>query len=548
MRRFTIKTCLSKEKIMQIVNVQQGTPEWFEHRAQSLNASDAPAMMGVSPYKTRDQLIKEMATGIMPEVDEATQRRFDDGHRFEALAREKAEQIVGEELFPVVGYINVDTKHGEKRLSASFDGLTLMGDVAFEHKTLNAALRGCATSDGKKLPIQYRVQMEQQLAVSGAEKVLFVASKWDDDSEMIEPMLYVWYFPDLALRKEIMEGWAKLLEEVEQYTPAEAVEVLDAPRKPDMLPALNVQVSGVVVSSNLEPFKEHALSVIAEINTTLETDQDFADAEATVGWLKKDVAARLKATKDACLAQAADIEAVFRTIDSVIEAADKKRLQLEKLVKARKDQIKEEIVMAARNELRAHYKKLNDGLPHPFLLEKLGGFAEVVKGKRSISSMQAAVNEEMLRCKEIASADAYTAMGRWGELTVSGKSYEWLFPDFAALLEWDGHTFSSIVTSRINQSIEREKHAEEPVRDIAAPEPASEVPIPAPESESKEDGKMLNLGEINRRLSPITLTADGLAQLGFHPAAKEKTAKLYRASEFQSICAALVRHIRAAQG
>lgn len=532
---------------MQIVNVQQGTPEWFSHRAQSLNASDAPAMMGVSAYKTRAQLIHEMATGITPDVDEATQRRFDDGHRFEALAREKAEQIVGEELFPVVGYINVDTQHGEKRLSASFDGLTLMGDVAFEHKTLNAQLRGCAASDGKQLPIQYRVQMEQQLAVSGAEKVLFVASKWNDEAEMIEPMLHVWYFPDLALRQEIMEGWAKLLEEVEQYTPAEAVEVLDAPRKPDMLPALNVQVSGVVVSSNLEPFKAHALSVISEINTTLETDQDFADAEATVGWLKKDVAARLKATKDACLAQAADIEAVFRTIDSVIEAADKKRLQLEKLVKARKDQIKEEIVMAARAELRAHYKKLNDGLPQPFLLEKLGGFAEVVKGKRSISSMQAAVNEEMLRCKEIASTDACTAMSRWGELTVNGVAYEWLFPDFAAMLEWDGHTFSSIVTARINQAIERKKQAEEPVSNVAAPEPAAEAYMTTPEIESKEDGKMLNLGEINRRLSPVTMTADGLAQLGFHPAAKEKTAKLYRASEFRRICAALVRHIQTVQ-
>ena len=204
--------------------------------------------------------------------------------------------------------------------------------------------------------------------------------------------------------------------------------------------------------------------------------------------------------------------------------------------------------MAARAELRAHYKKLNDGLPRPFLLEKLGGFAEVVKGKRSISSMQAAVNEEMLRCKEIASTDAYTAMGRWGELTVSGKSYEWLFPDFAALLEWDGATFSSIVTTRINQAIEREKHADEPVSDVAAPEPATEAPVPTPESKAKEGGKMLNLGEINRRLFPVTLTADGLAQLGFHPAAKEKTAKLYRASEFHSICVALVRHIRAAQG
>lgn len=34
------------------------------HRAQHHNASEAPAMMGCSPYKTRAQLVREMATGI----------------------------------------------------------------------------------------------------------------------------------------------------------------------------------------------------------------------------------------------------------------------------------------------------------------------------------------------------------------------------------------------------------------------------------------------------------------------------------------------------
>ena len=71
----------------QIVNLVQGTPEWAAHRAKHLNASDAPAMLGVSPYKSRAQLLKEYATGIAMEIDEATQRRFDDGHRFGGILR-----------------------------------------------------------------------------------------------------------------------------------------------------------------------------------------------------------------------------------------------------------------------------------------------------------------------------------------------------------------------------------------------------------------------------------------------------------------------------
>ena len=97
----------------------QGSPEWHAHRAQHFNASDAPAMMGCSPYKTRAQLVRELATGVAAEVDAATQRRFDAGHRFEELARPLAEQIIGEELYPCVGT--------DGKLSASFDGLTMDG-------------------------------------------------------------------------------------------------------------------------------------------------------------------------------------------------------------------------------------------------------------------------------------------------------------------------------------------------------------------------------------------------------------------------------------
>lgn len=42
---------------MKTLTLQQGSPEWAAHRAMALNASDAPAMMGVSPYKTRSELV-----------------------------------------------------------------------------------------------------------------------------------------------------------------------------------------------------------------------------------------------------------------------------------------------------------------------------------------------------------------------------------------------------------------------------------------------------------------------------------------------------------
>ena len=117
---------------MQTHNLVQGSIEWLAHRRQYFNASDAPAMMGVSSYKTRNELLHELHTGMTPSVDAATQRRFEDGHRFEALARPLAEKIIGQDLYPVVGTI--------VNLSASFDGLTIDKSVAWEHKTMNAEL------------------------------------------------------------------------------------------------------------------------------------------------------------------------------------------------------------------------------------------------------------------------------------------------------------------------------------------------------------------------------------------------------------------------
>ena len=58
----------------------------------------------------------------------------------------------------------------------------------------------------------------------------------------------------------------------------------------------------------------------------------------------------------------------------------------------------------------------------------------------------------------------------------------------------------------------------------------------------------LKLGDINLAIAPLSITADGLADLGFDPVGNRGAAKLYAASDFPAICAALARVITKAPG
>jgi hypothetical protein len=72
------------------------------------------------------------------------------------------------------------------------------------------------------------------------------------------------------------------------------------------------------------------------------------------------------------------------------------------------------------------------------------------------------------------------------------------------------------------------------------------APLPSSAIVSAKGTATLRLGQINERLAPITLTAEGLAMLGFKHATTEKSAKLYFESDFEGICGALIRHIEKA--
>lgn len=570
---------------MKTVDLIQGSPEWHAHRAQHWNASDAPAMLGVSPYKSRAELLRERATGISHEFDAATQRRFDDGHRFEALARSLAERIIGDELFPVTGV--------EGRYSASFDGITMLEDTAFEHKTLNDELRAAIKPDNSinALPEHYRVQMEHQCMVSGAGRVLFMASKWTDDGELIEER-HCWYWPDAELRARIVAGWEQFERDLADYKP-EAVATKPAGRSPETLPALRIEAKGMVTASNMAEFREHAMAVLGQINRDLQTDDDFANAESTVKWCSG-VEDRLSAAKANVLAQMADVDAVCRTIDDVAAETRRIRLELDKLVKAEKENRKAQIVQAGVESIREHYATINANLgqyalhPHPALQSELGA---AIKGLKTLTSMREKVDAAVALAKINASLGAELARTKMAIID-EHKEHAHLFPDMIRLcIDKSPEDLRNLITARIAEHKAREEakleaerqrirdeeqaKAERAAREelvrleqqraaenarIAAEAKASEKPLPpvtmtvvqpqafvAPaQPASQPSNRTVKLGEINAALAPLSITAEGLASIGFTSCGQDRAAKLYRADDLPAILRTLAHRLHMA--
>lgn len=540
------------------LNVTQGSPEWLAARAKCFTASEAPAMMGVSSYMTRSELLHIKATGITPEIDGATQRRFDLGHMAEVLARPNAEKIIGEPLFPIVA-----TDDSGKYL-ASMDGATMLCDVGFEHKLWNEEL--AAQVAAGTVPESHRWQLVQQCMVFGFQKILFMVS---DGTE--EKSVHCWFSPEPGDFDRLLAGWGQFEQDVAAYVPPQ-VTVAPVGQSPEALPALFIEVTGKVVSSNLDAFRERAIQVFSSIKTTLKTDQDFADADKSAKWCK-DIEDRLEATKAQALGQTASIDELFRTINAIQEEARQKRLQLEKLVKAEKDSRKTELVVETDREYREHLARLNTRLGGNMPAQPIA-FGEVTKGLKTIASMRDKLGTALAAAK-IAANDLADTIEANLKLIDSDEKRA-LVPDLKQICVKAQDDFANLLAQRISQhqaAVEKRKteeaEAERIKAEAAAAEPAAPAATQPPEpvvtkapepnpalmekptanppavvqpAAASNDEPLIKLGEICYALG-FTVTADFVASLGIHPVKTEKAAKLYPASALPRLCVALQEHL-----
>ena len=562
-------------------NAPQGSAAWLAARSKHFCASEAAAALGMSKYATRDELLRQKATGLTEEVSPAKQRIFDAGHEAEALARPIAEGIAGTEFFPVVAKREVDGLP----LLASFDGIDLLDDLIWENKLLNQSL--VQQVQAGDLEPHYWLQLEHQLLVSGASRALFTTS--DGTPEGTHPL---WYESKPERRAQLIAGWKQFAADLAAYVPPEAKPAPVTQKVVGSLPVVfDMRVEGKLVACNLEKYKPAALAYIAAINTELATDQDFADADADARFCR-DSADKLELAIEQAMAQMGDINAAINTVREIAAAFDAKGLALEKLVKARKEDIKLAEVKRGQKALAEHIAALNAAMPADYMPTVPADFGAAVKNKRTVDSLRSAVNDELARAKIEASNIATRIHANVKTLEASGL----VVTDAAVLVLKAPDDLAAIIATRVaaeqqRQEAERERiRAEEAARadrearakleaeqqavlivepkstmaeECARPaENAANVPlirgevgvvnaglriVSTPAPSARTSVPTLRIGTIKERLQHMSVTAEDLRALGFEPAGRERAAPLYHDDDFPAICEAIAAQALAAK-
>ena len=459
---------------MKIHNVAQGSAEWLALRAKVRTASEAPAMMGASKYQSRTDLLIAKKTGITTDVTPSQQFIFDKGHATEALARPLTEALIGEELYPIVAT--------EGNLLASMDGATMLGETLFEHKLWNESV--VAQVKAGDLAPHYYWQLEQQLLVSGAERVIFVCSDGTPEN-----FVHMEYRPVAGRAAQLIEGWKQFEADLANFEMADAPSIVVG-KTPDELPALRIELTGMVTASNLKVFEESALAVIDSVKTTLSTDQDFADAKKAVKWCG-DVEEAVAVAKKQALSQTQSIDELFSSLDRISAHARETRLKVDKLVKAQELLVKTSIKQKAELALASHIAAINKTLGKVTLPHVVSDFAGAMKNKRTIASLQDAVDTELARAKIDASQAADGIRLNLTSLAELAVDHAFLFSDVQQLVTKANDDLVTLIKFRISehQKSEREKAdakriaEEQEAQRLAAikPEPVVEkVAVPEP--------------------------------------------------------------------
>lgn len=479
----------------------QGAPAWDEFRLTHFGGSEIAAVMGLSKTTTRTELLRAKKTGIAKEFGEWLQRNvLDRGHEIESLARPLAVEFAG-----VDGFYPATVSIG--RISASTDGVDMLDETAWECKSLNSQ-NGPIVRAGQ-VPEEHMPQCQQVLMITGADRLLFTVS---DGTR--ENTFHVWVDPDTNWFDRIRAAWAQFEIDLAAYSPPEAAAPAPTGRAPETLPALLITVKGEVTASNLAEFKETALTAIRSVNRELTTDQHFADAEKAVKWCS-DIEERVAGAKQHALSQTATIDQLFKTMDDISAEARQVRLDLEKLVKARKLSLKTEILVEAQTALASHLREQNAKLGRDYMPQITADFAGAIHGKKNFDSMRAAINATLANAKIEANAVADKIQRNLTTLKELASDYKFLFSDTGTIVLKAPDDLQALVKSRIADHKAETERKEQETRDRIRAEEQEKAEKDARDKLAREQAEQ---AEADEKLRAEAIAAEKAAQQGIEEA------------------------------
>lgn len=156
--------------------MKQGSKEWLELRKNFIGASDAPIIMGVSPWMTPYQLW-EQKLGFGKEQEETEAMRL--GKQLEDVARKKYE-MESLDSFDAAVIINPRVPF----MMASLDGLSSCKRRIIEIKCAN--IHDHELAKNGEVPSKYFPQLQHQMACGGFQSIDYVSyNKKEDDIQIV---------------------------------------------------------------------------------------------------------------------------------------------------------------------------------------------------------------------------------------------------------------------------------------------------------------------------------------------------------------------------
>ncbi len=157
---------------------------------------------------------------------------------------------------------------------------------------------------------------------------------------------------------------------------------------------LIINLSGQVTKSNFSEWKNDLIEQINNTNLELVTANDFSEAQSTVKSFKN-AEKTLKQAKINAINQINDIQELFDAIDEIVESARQSRLTLERQIKTRTIEIKEEIVQSGVDEIISYIED-QGSLVQAVDLSKYTDksiFQHAIKGKKGSKGAKLAIDD-----------------------------------------------------------------------------------------------------------------------------------------------------------
>lgn len=212
---------------------------------------------------------------------------------------------------------------------------------------------------------------------------------------------------------------------------------------------LVLRVTGEVLESNFQEYKEMILASLDQVNLNPETDEEFAEAEEKIKKMAQ-VEKAIEEAKKKALAETADIRELFEAMTEISGKLREVRLELGRKVKQAKERKKDEVVQRALSRL--HERTSAVLREHRFIPPGTMTFDRKVleqagKGKRKLETFTIAVEKKLNELLETVELTTQVCVENHEIITQTGQPS--LFPDVSALVIKPQEELKAIVASRL---------------------------------------------------------------------------------------------------